>query len=290
MKIYCPNSKEDGIGGGFTFWRNFKNGMAGKVHFVDTWQECDVFFITGVTVVNKEELYEAHKQGKKIVLRVDNVPRKSRNKRSTPHERLREFAGLADVVIYQSGWAKDYCYPLCGDGTVIYNGVDQDTFRPAPDKQVKNRYLFAYHGKNEQKNISEAFLRYQYIHRADPTSELWFIYRFHDGDQKSIERYETLKAANFDFWNGERVRELPQCRTPEEMADLLQRCGGLIYPSISDASPNIVLEARSSGCKILYPAPKELAGTQELIDLKDISLERMCEEYYGVFLVVMENI
>lgn len=283
MKIYCPNTKSDGVGGGWTFLRNFKKGMAQRVHFVDNWQECDIFFITGITIVEKNEIIEAHKAGKKIVLRVDNVPRKSRNRRSSPHERLSEFANLADVVVYQSEWAKDYCYPLCGDGVIIYNGVDQSIFKPNEEIQDKNQYLFAYHGKNEQKNWSEAWLRFQYISRNNRNAVFNFIYDFGSG-------LAELEDANFDFWNGERYNHLERIEKPEDMAEILQRCGGgLIYPSIADASPNIVLEARACGCPILYPAERELAGTQELIELKDISLERMCDEYEGVFKVLIQE-
>lgn len=279
MKIYAGNTKPDGIGGGFTFWRNFKKGMAQKVHFVDRWEDCDIFFITSVTTSEKNEVYQAKQAGKKIVLRVDNVPRKSRNKRSSPHERLKEFSEMADVVIYQSQWAKDYCFPLCGDGIVIYNGVDQEIFKPNEEIRNPNRYLFAYHGKNEQKNWSEAWLRFQYIARENPNSEFWFIYDFGRDT-------EELRNAGYDFWNGEKYRHLDAVDSPEDMATVLQSCGGHIYPAIADASPNIVLEARACGLNILYPSERSLSGTQELIDLKDISLERMCDEYEGVFKVL----
>lgn len=282
MKIYAPTTKEDGIGGGFTFLRNFRKGMREKVHFVDNWEDCDIFFITGITIVNKDELHQAHSAGKRIVLRVDNVPRKSRNRRSSPHERLKEFAGISDVVIYQSQWAKDYCYPLCGDGTVIYNGVDLDTFRPAPERQIKNRYLYAYHGKNETKNFWEAHLRFQYIFRQDRLASFWFIYDFRD-------ELENLRASNFDFWQGENFTHLDKIDSSEDMAEILQQCGYLIYPSISDASPNIVLEARASGCEVIFPAGEDLAGTKELLKPElDISLERMCNEYLAVFNLALQ--
>lgn len=285
MKIYAPNTHgENGISGGHTFYRNFRKGMAEKVHFVDSWQECDVFFITGITIVDISEVQEAKKAGKKIVLRVDNVPRKSRNRRSTPHQRLKEIAEISDVVIYQSEWAKDYCRPLCGDGVVIYNGVDQSIFKPNYEIQNKNHYVFAYHGKNEQKNFWEAWLRFQYIFRSNPNATFEFIYDF--GTSLS-----ELEAARYDFWQGESYIHSQRKESPEEMAEFFQRAGGgLIYPSICDASPNVVLEARSCDCPILYPADKELSGTQELLEIADISSERMCEEYYGVFKVLGQEI
>jgi glycosyltransferase involved in cell wall biosynthesis len=283
MKIYCPNIKEGGIGGGWTFLRNFRKGMAEKVHFVNTWQECDIFFITGITLTDKNELFEAHKAGKKIVLRVDNVPRKSRNRRSSPHERLKEFANLADVVIYQSEWAKSYCYPLCGDGTVIYNGVDQEIFKPRPEIKNPNRYLFAYHGKNEQKGFWNAHFHFQMEFRKNPQAEFWFIYDFGREEPE-------LHEADFDFWQGEHFTKLEKITDPLEMAGIMQQCSYFIYPAICDASPNVVLEAKACGLEVVCPASKELSGTQELIDLEDISLERMCDEYYGVFLLLEQNV
>lgn len=276
MRIYAPNTKQDGVGGGFTFWRNFKKGMANRVHFVHSWQECDILFITSVTTTNKDEIFEAYKAGKKIVLRVDNVPRKSRNRRSSPHERLKEFASMSDVVIYQSEWAKSYCEPLCGDGTVIYNGVDQTIFKPNPDIKNPNRYLFAYHGNNEQKNFWEAHYRFQRIFRENPKAEFWFIYDF---------RSQTgeLEVGNYDFWQGENYKHIERVESAEDMAEIFQQCSYLIYPAICDASPNCVTEALACGLEVLYPASKELAGTQEILELEDISLERMCDEYFGVF-------
>lgn len=277
MKIFAPNIKPDDIGGGFTFYRNLRKGLKNKVHFVDTWQESDIVFITSVTLIDKTDLHEAKRAGKKIVIRVDNVPRKSRNTRSTPHQRLKEFGDLADVVVYQSKWSRDYCYPLCGDGTIIYNGVDTDIFKPNEKTQNKNRYLFAYHGKNEQKNFWTAHLMFQYIFRENPSAVFWFVYDFGSETQK-------LQEANFDFWNGEKYLHIPKQESPEEMAEILQQCGTLIYPSINDAAPNMVLEAVACGLDVIGQAPKELAGTDEMLtDIFDISLERMSEEYYGLF-------
>jgi len=277
MKIYAPNIKADGIGGGWTFLRNFKKGM-NMVHFVDKWEDCDIFFITGITIVDKNEVIEAKKAGKKIVFRVDNIPRKSRNRRNTPHERMKEIADLSDVVIYQSEWAKKYCYPITGNGAVILNGVDTSIFKKTKesDSDRENNYLFVYHGKNEMKQFWLAHYYFQMIFRDNPQAKFLFIYDFK-------RELPEMQEANFDFWNGENYEYLPKIDNPEDMASLMRECKYLIYPSISDASPNTVLEARACGMEILYPAPNNLAGTQELIELDDITMERMCEEYYGIF-------
>lgn len=282
MKIYAPIIKEQ-TGGGWTFHRNFKKAMGRFVHFVDSWQEADIIFVSGVTMVPEHEIREAKKANKPIVFRVDNVPRKSRNRRSSPHERMRDFADMAWVVVYQSEWAKEYCYPLTGDGVVIYNGVDTSIFKPAEKKPTNNRYLFAYHGKNDVKQFWLAHYIYQKIHRVEPTSEFLFIYDFG-------RELDEIIASNYDFWNGEKYEHIPRIDNPNDMAELMRECTHLIYPAYADASPNVVLEARASGLEVVYPAPKELSGTQELLDPNlDISVERMAEEYFGLFQIVLSD-
>lgn len=278
MKIYLNKPPDNKIGGGFTFVRNFIKGVQGKAEIVSRWEDCDVFLICGVTIANEGEIKAARLAGKKIVFRVDNVPRKSRNRRSTPHERMKEYAALADVVVYQSEWAKWYCEPLCGDGTVIYNGVDQSVFFPMKSKQNPHRYLFAYHGKNEQKQFWLAHLLFQKEHRLFPEkAEFWFI---NDFGRELAE----LQAANFDFWNGENYQHLPLINRSEVMAEILQQCRFLIYPAVADASPNMVLEARACGLEVVGCMDKELSGTAELLDPKlDISLDRMVDEYLDLF-------
>ncbi len=282
IKIYAPVTKE-AIGGGWTFFRNFKKGMKNlPVDFVDNWRDCDIFFITGITIVDLNEVNEARNAGKRIVLRVDNVPRKSRNRRSSPHERLKEVADLADVVIYQSEWASDYCDVLCGAGNVIYNGADTDIFYPPKneDPQRSNKYLFIYHGKNEQKGFWTAHLMFQQIFRKNPNAKFYFINDFGSDTRALID-------SNFDFWNGEKFEYLPKIEDPEEVAELMRECGTLIYPAIADASPNAVVEALNCGMKIIGYPDKTMAGTAEIIEQKDLTLERMCEDYYGVFLLLI---
>lgn len=277
MKIYAPAKTESGVNGGLTFLRNLKKGLADRCQFVNSWQEADIFFITSVTLIDLGELLEAKKAGKKIVFRVDNVPRNSRNKRLTPKpaERMKMFAGLADLVIYQSEWARAYCSPLCGDGTVVYNGVDQEIFYPDLSKQDPNKYLFLYHGKNELKQF---WLAHFYFHKAfvkNQSAEFYFINQFPSAEE------EILQKSDYDFWFGEQYTRLPLITDPHKLADLMRQCKYLIFPSTLDAAPNTVLEARACGMEIIGAAIPELAGTQELMDPKlDISLERMCDEYY----------
>jgi glycosyltransferase involved in cell wall biosynthesis len=195
------------------------------------------------------------------------------------------MAEMADVVVYQSEWAKEYCMPLTGDGAIIYNGVNTQLFKPTPAmKPDHDRYLFAYHGKSELKGFWTAHAYFQKVFRDNPQAEFWFINDFgRDLDE--------LQKSKFDFWNGEKYRHLPFAPTPEQMAMVMQQCTHLLFPSIADASPNTVLEARATGLKVHLTADKLDSGTEELLDPQlDITLERMGDEYYAVLKMIMQTV
>lgn len=281
MKLYIPNISKQAVGGGWTFLRNLREALKLDAHFVGTVDECDIMFIFGVTVTDMSEVLKAKGLGKKIVLRVDNVPRKSRNRRCTPHERMKEIADLADVVVYQSEWCKKYAEILCGDGPIIYNGVDKKIFYPSEKTKDKDLYFFAYHGKSELKCFWQAHYHYQMIHRENSNAEFWFIYDFgRDLDE--------LSKANYDFWNGEKYRHMDMIDDPTSFANVLRQCKALVYPSVADAAPNIVLEARACGLDVI--GASDIGGTKELLKPElDISLERMGREYLSLFKLLLSD-
>lgn len=286
MNIYVPELDRHQIGGGFSFLRNFKKGMKRFVHFVDTLEEADILFVAGVTLVEPSVINRAREMGKNIAFRVDNVPRKSRNERNTPHNRMKDYAALSDVVIYQSRWAEKYCEPLCGEGVVIQNGTDREIFYPAEVKPDHPRYLYAYHGKgNEQKGFWTAHIMFQNIYRADHTSEFWFIYDF------GSEETGKYQKSNFDFWNGEKIQHLPVLSNAHDIANIMRQCTHFIYPAVADACPNIVNEAICCGLTVVGFPNHTLSGTSEVVDMldEDRGLDRMCEEYYGVFRVMLNG-
>jgi glycosyltransferase involved in cell wall biosynthesis len=284
IKIYLPNNSRPQLGGGWTFLSTFKKyASRAGVEFVSTWQECDVVLVSGVTLVDPDEIAQAKLAGKPIIFRVGNVPRKSRNRRNTPSARMKEIAEISDVVIHQSEWSKRYCMPLVGDGPVIYNGVDTEIFTPVKEKPDHERWLFAYHNKNETKNFWTAYFMFQNRFRENPNAEFWFVYDF-GRDQ------EELEKANYDFWNGEKFLHVPRPETPETMAALLCQCTHYVHPAVADACPNQVLEARACGLEVIGYANDSLAGTYELLNPKlDISAKRMVEEYLGVIKLVLSN-
>jgi len=274
MKIYNPNISKQGIGGGWTFLRNIEKALQGKVEFVNTWQECDIFFITSVTLVDKSEVFEAHKAGKKIVLRVDNMPRKSRNSRMSPHERLKEYANIADAVVYQSKWAQSWVGSYLGvKGSVIYNGVDTSIFhsgyRPERDYKI---FLIVQYNRDENKRIPEACDMFTEQWMENSKNVLWIVGRFSP----------ELVAANFDFFRGENIRYFGIMETQEAMANYMRTADILLYPSYSDACPNTLIEAKACGMEIWHHGH---AGVGEACSLEgyDQSLRRMGDEYYKVF-------
>jgi glycosyltransferase involved in cell wall biosynthesis len=281
MKIYIPTNKpDDQIGGGFTFRRNFIKGCQGKAEIVNTLQECDVMLVSGITMVEGSLLTTARELKKKVVLRVDNVPRKSRNKRCTPHQRLQEYAKLSDLIIYQSEWAERYIEPLCGKGKVIYNGVDTEVFNhnDNPDER-ENVYTFIYHGGNELKGFWTAHYLFQMEARDKKEAEFWFIYDF----GKAIHEF---KEGNFDFWNNEKYIHLPKETDPRKLADIMRQAKYLIYPAVCDASPNVVGEAMACGCSVIGAANGDLSGTTEVIlknAEKPYTIQDMCDDYLNEF-------
>lgn len=281
MKIWVPENTKQQVGGGWSFLRNFKKyAKRAGIAFTDVLAEADAMLVSGVTLVEPSALYEAKRAGVPIVFRVDNVPRKSRNSRSTPHQRMKEYADLADVVVYQSEWAKKYCSPLSGDGTIIYNGTDTDFFF-SKEKPKVERWLWAYHSRgNEMKGFWEAHLRFQLHARENPNAEFWFVGNF--GSETL-----TLREANFDFWNGEKFEHINPVAEPEEMADIMRQCTHLVYPAVADACPNLVVEAMLCGLEVVGYPSKELSATEELVQLQkegyDFSAQRMVEEYRGAF-------
>ena len=64
-KIYTAGYVPDKVGGGFSFLRNFRKCFADQI--VETPEECDIYFITSVSMLSK--LSEIPKD-KKVVLRV----------------------------------------------------------------------------------------------------------------------------------------------------------------------------------------------------------------------------
>ena len=129
MKIYLPSDSKQSLGGGWTFRRNLEKGMFIIGHKItDDLSEADIALVAGVTMITRDTWRKLKEAKCKTVVRIDNVPRNSRN-RNTGISRLRDFAQEADEVVYQCEWSRFYLSDFLGrEGKIVYNGVDTDIF------------------------------------------------------------------------------------------------------------------------------------------------------------------
>lgn len=277
LKIYISNISRVSIGGGYSWLRNFKKGLQGKVEFVNNWQDSDIVFIFSVTAMDKTEIHEAKKAGKKIVMRCDNIPRKSRNKRQHPAQRLREFGDMADLVIYQSKWAEEYAGYFGGEGIIILNGVDTKIFN-IEGRKKNDPYTYGYinFNDNPNKRFDEALYLYDMEWRIFADKPILKI----AGNVPSL--YRDNPEYNWDIPSEAKVEYVGILNTPEQVANYLKGIDVLLYPSFAEACPNTVLEALACGSVI--KGINKTGGTTEIIEdyiqrNRVKTIEEMCDEY-----------
>jgi len=281
MKLYITQlNRNNVIGGGWTFNHNLVKAlkMVNKdISFVDKVEEADVYFISGITQTEKGEVDTAVAKNIPIVLRVNGVPKPSRNRIDIP-KRFKDYADKAEVIVYQSEWSKDYTGYYLGEnrsGITIYNGVDTEVFRPYGDRLAKDStktiYLCVQHSSNANKRFEEVLHIFSKLWQDDKNIELWLVGRF------------AGKEHNYDFIDGEVVRDFGVV-DKKEMAKIMRTADTLIYPSYADSCPNVILEAIASEMEII--GTNEEGGTKELLEMKDISLERMGLEYNSLFKLI----
>jgi len=281
MRVYITMSDRKSIGGGFSFNQNLKQALQGKVEFVNTLSEADIFLISGITQTEKGQLDYAKQHSIPVVFRVDNIPKPSRNRGMDVVSRFKQYSEAAEVVVYQSDFAKKLCERWCGDGIVIYNGVDTALFNSLGKSieakvSQKEVYLFVNHSSNVNKRFEEALYKFSEKWRDNQNIELWLVGRC-DGEEH-----------NYDFIAGEKVRNFGVIEDRKELARIYRSADYLLYPAFADACPNVVLEARASG--LIVAGTNPVGGTQELLkDDLDISLKRMGDEYLGLFNLVMDT-
>lgn len=280
MRIIIANESKQSLGGGWTFLRNFEkyaklqgaqiSNLGDAGHFPD--RRNDIFFIPGATMVSREVVERAKHAGMKIVLRIDNIPRNSRN-RNTGTSRLKDFAELADLVIYQSDWSKIYIGEwLKKDGPVIINGADHEIFNTTGSQRPKEgspQFLFAQYNRDETKRWHEAWFEFQMAHRQWPDSHLWIVGNF------SPEQIEY----NFDFFNGEKFEYVGVLDNPSDFAEYLRSTDWMILPYYNDACSNTLIEARLCGVKKIHYG--ESGGNAQIMQtpLEELRADRMVEKY-----------
>lgn len=177
MNVHVANYSEQQVGGGFSFIANLMNGcqQIGGVSFVD-YDKAEVYLIPSASMVQREQVKIAKADGKKIILRVDNALRHSRN-RSTGMSRLWDFTEMADEIVFQSDWAKEVIgkeFLQTDRGCIIVNGVNQDIFNMNNrTEDLAARFTYSRYNRDETKNWEMArYIYQQAVYTADAPCQL----------------------------------------------------------------------------------------------------------------------
>ncbi len=284
MKIFTVGYNSKKQGGGHSFLRNFRKCF--KDDLVDTPEEADIYFIAGLSMINK---LSGILLDKKIVLRVDNILKNSCNRKMYPFEgdkitimeAMKLVAQKADLVVYQSTWAKnlldDFLKPK--KSVVILNSADEDIFNPdgakiPTDKEI---HLYSRSSNHDNKQWHQAYYFYQDLHKEKSNRELWITGRF------SPENVPN----NFDFFNNEVVRYLGFVTDPEVMATYYRTARYFLYTYFMDCCSNTLIEALLCGCEPIMVdesgGAKEIINKFKIHNAKYFKLPRLKKEYKGAF-------
>lgn len=270
MKIYIANHEPGRMGGGWTFQDNLAKSLS---DLLSNYEDADIYFIAGASMVTRDEVQKAKDDGKKIVLRCDNVPRPSRN-RGTSMTRMKDFAEMADLVIYQSKFSKELLNNFLNPkrNVIILNGCDLDMF--STGNKTAGTYLYARSSSDETKNWEMARARFQEVLF---NKSLTIIGKALD---PKVHEY------NFDLFQGEQVRYMGEVTDRVSLADIYRNNEYLLYSFFNDACSNTLIEALCSGMIIIdcYGMLKT-GGAPEIMDMfyqfgrPHFSLWRMGKQY-----------
>lgn len=280
MRIYCVgHQRRTEPGGGFTFVNNLIDNWA---EFVLDPNDCDIYFIPSASLFTKQDKIP---EGKKVVLRVDNALKNSRNNNSGMRK-MKDLAQRSDLIIYQSKWAKEYLSPFLDSKAkevIIVNGGDTKYYHkgvsdmPTDDKKI---YLYSRSSNNESKMWEIARYEFQKIHQKE-NAQLWIVGRFSP---------ENLKY-NFDFYADEDYKPLGFQLDKNYMAMLYQSADYLIFPHFNEACPNTLIEwllVKGTYKDIIFGATGMTGGSIDIIEgFKKhgygwLKKERMISEYREV--------
>lgn len=276
MKVYIAHSEDNKQGGGWSFISNLKKAMP---EHLTSYEESEIYLIPSPSMCSKEEVDQAQSDGKKIVLRIDNIVRNSRN-RNSGMSRMKRFAEQADIVIFQSVFARELLTPfLQVDGWVIHNSVDTDIFHDKGRVEMTTaRFLYSRVNRDETKNWEMARLLFQQESLRRKGDALLNIV-----GQFSPELVEY----NFDFYMDERFKYLGVMTDPNSLADLYRSSDYLIYSYWNDACSNTLIEALCCGCIVADPYNmRATGGAPEILEefykgggREYFGLKRMGDEY-----------
>lgn len=251
MKLFIANSSKQSVGGGWSFIANLKKALPGLV--TDDYEQAEVYFIASPSMVQRDEVLEAKRNGKKIVLRIDNAVRNSRN-RNTGMSRMKDFALWADLVIFQSRWAREYLEPFVNvSSMIIHNSVDETIFYQGTNP-LNHHYLYSRYSRDETKGWEMARYYFSQIALREPEAKLTIIGQFSP----------ELVEGNFDFYMDEKFTFMG-VQPAQVVAEQLRLTNYLIAPYFNDACSNTIIEALLCGCELYEEPMLKTGGTPEII-------------------------
>jgi glycosyltransferase involved in cell wall biosynthesis len=268
MKIYIPHSEDNKTGGGWSWISNIKKAIP---EHLTSYELCDIYLIPSPSMCTKEEVDQAQADGKKIVLRVDNIVRNSRN-RNTGMSRMKRFAEQANLIIYQSEFARNLLIPyLERDGVVILNSVDTSIFNPfgRMENEVA-KYMYSRVNRDETKNWEMARLLFQQESwRRRGQTKLNIVGQFSP----------ELIEYNFDFYMDEDYNYWGVIQDPSTLASIYRDSDYFIYSYWNDACSNSLIEALCCGCVVSDPhAMLRTGGAPEIVR----NFEQQGSEYFAL--------
>ena len=269
--IYIANSSSQRQGGGWSFISNFRKAMGDLI--TDDYDKADVFFIPSASMIKPELAEQAWDNGKKVILRVDNALKHSRND-GKGMARMKRMAEIADAVVYQCQWSKDYLHDFLGSprSTIIYNGVDTDIFNPKGRTDAPKTFLYSCAAKGETKRWEWAWWRYQQIQKDNPQAFLNVT-----GNLST-----PVLQHNLDFFQDEQYRYWGMITDPHVMAGIYRNNKYFFAVYENDCYSNTYLEALACGMELIEV--NMTGGTPELLEnwskgIEFNGLKRMGDDY-----------
>lgn len=293
MKVFIGDIKgiESKLGGGWSFTRNFIDLVDDKL--VNTLDEADIFFITGATLVTRDEFRQAKAKKKKIVLRADGIPEDWRN-RGTGWSRFRDYSLQADLVIYQSDFIHNTIgkymrdmHGLKAKQVIIYNGVDTTIFNPHGDKFRQfgdPSVLYVNYRKNENnKRVEEAIERFRYFKVDNPNATMTFAGNF--SKEQFLWNGSEWDFGMLDMRNTKDWQYVGIISDRSKLAKIMRSADFLAFPSFADPCPNTLIEGLMCGLEPLWV--NEYGGQHDIVKLWenkfDFSREHMVANYISEF-------
>jgi len=163
---------------------------------------------------------------------------------------------IADHVIYQSHWAyqtiNENIYQRTQSYSVIYNGVDLESFSP-PQNKDRRIPVLATVGRFRYKYRLNTFFQMSRI--LDFPHKLLVVGEVDDDNQRELDLAFKDSALN------SRLTYQPYVQ-PGELPKYYRQMDLLIHPVCGDACPNVVVESLACGVPVVAP---KFGGTAELI-------------------------